>query len=254
MLTIVCAKCGRAGRIPEAYMGHSVRCKACGSGFQTVPPHTLPPDGLLVASEAVPSQPQLPTTPSSANQSQGDERNETRETHCPYCMKVIDPPPKRSRKCPFCREPIVLRRKRLMTHEQARLFDEERKEKLYRELNERNERIGLYIRARNTLQPKIDAGIPCTGEEASLYLSHTEFQSQEAFERAKRLLVEGRFEEGKSVPWPEPREGWDFLKTYPCNVDVMFPGIYMRPFPDGSIGFWREKSSDDENDYEEEET
>ena len=39
-----------------------------------VPPHTLPPDGLLVASEAVPSQPQLPTTPSSANQSQGDER------------------------------------------------------------------------------------------------------------------------------------------------------------------------------------
>ena len=50
MLTIACAKCGKVGRIPEAYMGHSVRCKACGSGFQTVPPHTLPPDGLLVAS------------------------------------------------------------------------------------------------------------------------------------------------------------------------------------------------------------
>jgi len=123
MLTITCAKCGKVGRIPEAYMGHSLRCKACGSSFQTVPPHTPPPDGLLVASEAVPSEPQIPTTPSSANQSQGDERNETRVTHCPYCMKVIDPPPKRSRKCPFCREKLILRRHRLFTVSQGAEFD-----------------------------------------------------------------------------------------------------------------------------------
>ena len=37
-------------------------------------------------------------------------------------MKVIDPPPERSRKCLVCREPIVLRRKRLMAPEQAGLI------------------------------------------------------------------------------------------------------------------------------------
>ncbi len=253
MLTITCSKCGKVGRIPEEYMGQSVVCKACGSSFRAAPHHVPATDEPLVAFGQVPLQPQVTANASSAIQSQSDDRNETQKTHCPYCTKTIDPPPKRSRKCPFCREPIVLRRKRLMTPEQARLFDEEQREKLYREINERNERIGMYVRARKTLQPKIDAGIPCTEEEASLYLSHTEFRSQEALDRAKRLLVEGRFEEGKSVPWPAPREGWDFHPTYPCSLDGMFPGVYMRPLPDGSLAFWREKISDDENEYEEEE-
>ena len=47
----------------------------------------------------------------------------TRVTHCPYCMKVIDPPPKRSRKCPFCREKLILRRHRLFTVSQGAEFD-----------------------------------------------------------------------------------------------------------------------------------
>jgi len=30
-------------------------------------------------------------------------------TNCPHCEAVLDPPPKQSRKCPECRERIIVR-------------------------------------------------------------------------------------------------------------------------------------------------
>jgi len=42
---------------------------------------------------------------------------------CPHCSQLIDPPPKRSRNCPHCRKPIVVRRDRLLTPEAAEEFD-----------------------------------------------------------------------------------------------------------------------------------
>jgi hypothetical protein len=37
---------------------------------------------------------------------------------CPHCLFVIDPPPSRSRLCPSCRQPIVIRLKQLFTRDE----------------------------------------------------------------------------------------------------------------------------------------
>ncbi len=52
---------------------------------------------------------------------------------CPYCGTIIDPPPAKSRKCPACGEPIVVRTRRtdraklLLTATQGKEFDKQRK-------------------------------------------------------------------------------------------------------------------------------
>jgi hypothetical protein len=45
---------------------------------------------------------------------------------CPYCAKVIDPRPRRNRKCPHCREPVVLRQGALLTAADAQTIDEKK--------------------------------------------------------------------------------------------------------------------------------
>jgi hypothetical protein len=45
---------------------------------------------------------------------------------CPYCSKVIEPRPRRNRKCPHCREPIVLRQGALLTAADAKTRDEKK--------------------------------------------------------------------------------------------------------------------------------
>jgi hypothetical protein len=42
---------------------------------------------------------------------------------CPHCFVVIDPCPTRSRKCPHCRQPIVVRRGYLLTGAEAEEFE-----------------------------------------------------------------------------------------------------------------------------------
>lgn len=55
------------------------------------------------------------------------------DSACPYCGVILDPFPKRSRKCPNCREPIVLRTeptsktKLLLTKSEADEFDRAKK-------------------------------------------------------------------------------------------------------------------------------
>lgn len=43
---------------------------------------------------------------------------------CPHCGRSIEPPPKRSRKCPHCRQPIVVRRGYLLTEAKATEFEQ----------------------------------------------------------------------------------------------------------------------------------
>ena len=60
---------------------------------------------------------------------------------CPHCSATIEPPPKRSRNCPHCRKPIVIRRGQLLTPESAEAFDAdlgaERKQRKAKEARER---------------------------------------------------------------------------------------------------------------------
>jgi hypothetical protein len=44
-------------------------------------------------------------------------------SRCPHCSREIEPPPKRSKNCPHCKEPIVLRRGQLLTPKGAEEFD-----------------------------------------------------------------------------------------------------------------------------------
>jgi hypothetical protein len=43
---------------------------------------------------------------------------------CPYCQKVIEPRPRRNRKCPHCREPVVLRQGNLLTTADAQALNQ----------------------------------------------------------------------------------------------------------------------------------
>ena len=57
---------------------------------------------------------------------------------CPYCGNVLDTPPKSSRKCPACRDKIVVRTRRndgaklYLTENDAKVFDAERKADAFR--------------------------------------------------------------------------------------------------------------------------
>jgi hypothetical protein len=123
MLTIACSKCGKVGRIPEAYLGHSVRCKACGSIFQAKSLPVPIRDETGTSSQPEPEKPGVAIPLSVQHQARADVGNDASGDRCPYCMKIIDPPPKRSRRCPLCRERMVMRRHKLLTESQAAAFD-----------------------------------------------------------------------------------------------------------------------------------
>ncbi len=71
---------------------------------------------------------------------------------CPYCGTIINPPPARSRKCPHCRERIVVRTRRsdgvklLLTEAAGKEFDKQRKAEVARnEGIRRSQNIGASI-------------------------------------------------------------------------------------------------------------
>ena len=47
---------------------------------------------------------------------------------CPHCNGVLDPKPKRKRKCPHCRETIIIRKGELYTEQGAQEYDAKQKE------------------------------------------------------------------------------------------------------------------------------
>jgi hypothetical protein len=73
---------------------------------------------LLVIEADRPGLEPAPTPPALASQT------------CPYCAVAIDPPPTRNRRCPSCRQPIVVRRidgrSVLLTTDVVGIFDRER--------------------------------------------------------------------------------------------------------------------------------
>jgi hypothetical protein len=64
---------------------------------------------------------------------------------CPHCGLAIEPPPKRSGKCPHCRQAIVVRRGRLLTEQGVEVFEgeleAERAAKVARKREERFQEI-----------------------------------------------------------------------------------------------------------------
>jgi hypothetical protein len=47
---------------------------------------------------------------------------------CPHCAKVIEPRPRRNRKCPHCREPLVVRKGALLTPAASQTVDQKKEE------------------------------------------------------------------------------------------------------------------------------
>ena len=68
----------------------------------------------------------------------GQRAVEEQPVACPYCGTVLDTPPKSSRKCPVCRDNIVVRTRRsdgtklYLTENDAKVFDAERKADAFR--------------------------------------------------------------------------------------------------------------------------
>lgn len=90
---------------------------------------------------------------------------------CPYCGVVIDPPPARSRKCPDCRERIVVRTRRsdgakvLLTEADAADFDEQRKAEAARnDAIRKSSNIGAtpedFANAERTVAQKFGTALP----------------------------------------------------------------------------------------------
>lgn len=73
---------------------------------------------------------------------------------CPYCGVILDPPPQRNRKCPACKENIIVRTRRadgaklFLTAADGRAFDEQRKKEAARNSALRHARnIGIVDHA-----------------------------------------------------------------------------------------------------------
>ena len=68
----------------------------------------------------------------------GQRAVEEQPVACPYCGTVLDTPPKSSRKCPACRDKMVVRTRRsdgaklYLTENDAKVFDAERKADAFR--------------------------------------------------------------------------------------------------------------------------
>ncbi len=123
MVTITCVKCGKIGRIPEEYLNHSVKCKVCGSIFRAESQAASTHDEPSTAFPPPPERSDLATFPPAQPEVHADVGSNASADRCPYCLKIIDPPPKQSRRCPLCRGRMVMRRHKLLTEQQAVAFD-----------------------------------------------------------------------------------------------------------------------------------
>jgi hypothetical protein len=68
----------------------------------------------------------------------GQRAVEEKLAACPHCGVILDPPPPRNRKCPSCRDKIIVRTRRsdsaklYLTEADAKVFDRERKAEAFR--------------------------------------------------------------------------------------------------------------------------
>ncbi len=143
---------------------------------------------------------------------------------CPYCGHPIDPPPERNRRCPSCRQPIVVRhvdgRSVLLVESAVPIFDRER-QRTIDEATWTVERERWLALADGVHAPAARRGRLAEAElsakvvdaSRSLYLSSVEVAVREA-RRAKRWPEVARIrrqqaatlfsEAGSSVPPPDP--------------------------------------------------
>jgi len=101
---------------------------------------------------------------------------------CPYCGVILDPPPQRNRKCPACKENIIVRTRRadgaklFLTAANGRAFDEQRKKEAARNSALRHARsIGI---ADHAFRQKEQALFMCEQREPHLDLQREASKAQ----------------------------------------------------------------------------
>jgi hypothetical protein len=112
---------------------------------------------------------------------------------CPSCQKVIEPRPKRDRKCPHCREPLVVRKGELLTADAAQKQDEAPKD----EPSPRFARFKVFQSSLTSWE--------------SLFAEAAEFASQLGPERLITVSHSADQGEGVVVVWYWEGPEWDGL-------------------------------------------
>ena len=121
---------------------------------------------------------------------------------CPNCQKVIEPRPKRGRKCPHCREPLVVRKGQLLT---AGAADQKKDEAPQDEPAPRFARFKLFQSSLTTWE--------------SLFAEAAEFASQLGPERLITVSHSADQGEGVVAVWYWEGPEWDGLGAPDAKTD-----------------------------------
>jgi hypothetical protein len=116
---------------------------------------------------------------------------------CPYCTKVIEPRPRRNRKCPHCREPLVVRKGALLTTAGANVGDQKQEEAPSSEATPRFARFKIFRSSLTTWE--------------SLFAEAAEFATQLGPERLITVSHSADNGEGVIAVWYWEGPEWDGL-------------------------------------------
>ncbi len=114
---------------------------------------------------------------------------------CPCCNKVIEPRPRRGRKCPHCREPLVVREGALLPADGSRAADVPKGEAAPAEAAPRFARFKMFRSALTTWE--------------SLFAEAAEFASQMGPERLITVSHSSDNGEGVVAVWYWEGPEWD---------------------------------------------
>jgi hypothetical protein len=116
---------------------------------------------------------------------------------CPYCEKVIEPRPRRNRKCPHCREPLVVRKGAILTTDAAKAVDQKKEEPPPAESAPRFARFKMFRSSLTTWE--------------SLFAEAAEFAAQVGPERLISVSHSADNGEGVVAVWYWEGPEWDGL-------------------------------------------
>ncbi|HEX5272945.1 MAG TPA: hypothetical protein VFW33_20755 [Gemmataceae bacterium] len=116
---------------------------------------------------------------------------------CPCCTKVIEPRPRRGRKCPHCREPLVVRKGQLLAADGGRAPEPKQEEAAPAESVPRFARFKIFRSSLNTWE--------------SLFAEAAEFAGQLGPERLITVSHSADNGEGVVAVWYWEGPEWEGL-------------------------------------------
>ncbi|MGD9617134.1 MAG: hypothetical protein AB7W06_17300 [Alphaproteobacteria bacterium] len=173
---------------------------------------------------------------------------------CPHCHKAIDPPPKRSRKCPHCKAHFTVRRGVILTDAQAEAIEAEEARRL-RKSRFREGRAQVVEELREARKSGVVAGFkPLVGDDAcrlcleardryfpladctvDMLPPYAECECEYGCESTITEVLKSEYDGGLSARKPNAAHGAGCLSAAFLAVVIAAP-LMLVPFDDPGLG------------------